>query len=51
MLGEGFHNNHHKYGARPNFGVKWFEFDPVYPFIWFFDKVGIVKLARQPAAI
>ncbi|CAN5310598.1 acyl-CoA desaturase [soil metagenome] len=47
MLGEGFHNNHHKYGARPNFGVKWFEIDPVYPFIWLFDKVGIVKLARQ----
>lgn len=51
MLGEGFHNNHHKFGARPNFGVKWFEFDPVYPFIWFFDKVGIVKLARQSAAV
>ncbi len=47
MLGEGFHNNHHKYGARPNFGVKWFEIDPVYPFIWAFDKLGIVKLVRQ----
>ncbi len=47
MLGEGFHNNHHKYGARPNFGVKWFEFDPVYPFIWAFDKLHIVKLAKQ----
>lgn len=47
MLGEGFHNNHHKYGGRPNFGVKWFEFDPVYPFIWVFDKLHIVKLAKQ----
>lgn len=47
MLGEGFHNNHHKYGARANFGVKWYEIDPVYPFIWVFDKLHIVKLAKQ----
>ena len=47
MLGEGFHNNHHKFGGRPNFGVKWFEFDPVYPFILLFDKVGVIKLKRK----
>lgn len=46
MLGEGLHNNHHKYGGRPNFGVKWYEFDPVYMAIWIFDKVGIIQLAR-----
>ncbi|NNM16454.1 MAG: acyl-CoA desaturase, partial [Bacteroidia bacterium] len=44
MMGEGYHNNHHKFGARPNFGVKWFELDPVYPVIWLFDKIGIIKL-------
>lgn len=48
MMGEGLHNNHHKFGARPNFGVKWFELDPVYPVIWLFDKVGIIKLKLQP---
>lgn len=46
MLGEGFHNNHHKHGSRPNFGFRWFEFDPVYPVIWLFDKIGIIKLVR-----
>ena len=47
MLGEGFHNNHHKFGGRPNFGVRWFEFDPVYPFILLFDKMNIIKLRRK----
>lgn len=48
MMGEGFHNNHHHYGARANFAVKWFEIDPVYPFIWIFNKMGIIKLQLQP---
>ncbi len=47
MLGEGFHNNHHKYGGRPNFGNKWWEFDPVYPFIWMFDKLNIIQLKHK----
>ncbi|MBT8195270.1 MAG: acyl-CoA desaturase [Bacteroidia bacterium] len=51
MMGEGYHNNHHKFGARPNFGVKWFELDPVYPVIWLFDKIGIIKLKLQPTLI
>lgn len=46
MLGEGFHNNHHKHGSRANFGSRWFEFDPVYPVIWLFDKMGIIQLVR-----
>lgn len=48
MLGEGLHNNHHKYGGRANFGVKWFEFDPVYYVIKFFNAVGIIRLRKQP---
>lgn len=47
MLGEGFHNNHHKYGGRPNFGNKWWEIDPVYPFIWMFDKLNIIQLKHK----
>ncbi len=49
MMGEGLHNNHHHFGARPNFGIKWFELDPAYPFIWLFDKIGIIQLKLQPA--
>ena len=47
MLGESYHNNHHKYKGRPNFGYRWFEFDPVYPFIWLYDKLGIIRLSRS----
>lgn len=44
MLGEGYHNNHHRFPAKPNFGFKWFELDPVYPFIKIFNFLGIIKL-------
>jgi stearoyl-CoA desaturase (Delta-9 desaturase) len=47
MMGEGYHNNHHKYGGRANFGFKWHEFDPTYPFILLFNAVGIVKLKKN----
>ncbi len=46
MWGEGFHNNHHKFGGRANFGVKWFEIDPMYPIIWCLDKLKVIKLRR-----
>lgn len=46
MLGESYHNNHHKFSSRPNFGVRWYEIDLAYPFIWLFNAVGIIKLAR-----
>ncbi len=51
MWGEGFHNNHHKYGGRANFAVKWFEFDPMYPIIWLLDKVKIIQLRRRKPEI
>ncbi len=48
MMGEGYHNNHHKYGGRPNFGIKWYELDPTYPLILLFDKLRIIRL--KPSA-
>src|SRR4030095_6016391 len=48
MLGESYHNNHHKFPARPNFGIKWYEFDPVYPFIRLFHWIGIIRLKAIP---
>ncbi len=43
MLGESYHNDHHKYPSAINFGVKWYEIDPVYYIILLFEKLGIVK--------
>ncbi|MBW3468133.1 acyl-CoA desaturase [Arthrospiribacter ruber] len=44
MLGELFQNNHHKLPNRPNFAVKWYEFDPTYPIVKMLHATGIIKL-------
>jgi len=49
MQGEGYHNNHHKFPSRPNFAVKWFEFDTVYPVILMLNALGFIKLSRVRA--
>lgn len=50
MLGEGYHNNHHKFPSRSNFAVKCGEFDPVYPVIALFHKLKIVRIVNNAAA-
>lgn len=50
MMGEGYHNNHHMYPARPNFGSKWFELDPAYPFILLMKWTGIVRMNTASAS-
>jgi stearoyl-CoA desaturase (delta-9 desaturase) len=48
MMGESYHNNHHKNGSRANFGgIRWHEIDPTYQVIRLLDKMKIIKLARQ----
>lgn len=44
MFGESYHNNHHKFGGRANFGKKWHEFDPAYPIILLLNFIGVIKL-------
>jgi stearoyl-CoA desaturase (Delta-9 desaturase) len=44
MMGESYHNNHHKLGGRANFGIKWHEFDPTYPVILFLNWLKVIKL-------
>lgn len=45
MLGEAYHNNHHKYPSRINFGgIRWHEMDPVYPVIRLLNFLGIIKI-------
>jgi len=46
MLGESYHNNHHKRPSSINFGFRWHEMDPVYPVILLFKKLGIVRLPK-----
>ncbi len=48
MMGESYHNNHHKYGNRANFGgVRWHEIDPTYLMIRLFNRLGIIQLAKE----
>ena len=50
MMGEGYHNNHHMYPSRPNFGNKWFELDPAYPFIVLMKWTVIIKMQGNPSS-
>lgn len=48
MMGESYHNNHHKHGSRANFGgVRWHEIDPTYLVIKILDKLKIVRIVKQ----
>ena len=47
MLGEGYHNNHHKFPSRSNFAIKKGEFDPVYPVVVLFNKLKIIRVNNQ----
>lgn len=51
MMGEGLHNNHHKFPSRANFGIKKNEFDPSFPLIYLLDKVGLIRLRRSYAHV
>jgi stearoyl-CoA desaturase (delta-9 desaturase) len=47
--GELFQNNHHGFGASPNFAVRRWEVDPTYVAMVVFDKLGMLKLKVDPA--
>lgn len=44
MMGEGYHNNHHKHATNANFGVKWYEVDMTFLIIKVLDTFGFIKL-------
>ena len=46
MLGESYHNNHHKHPSSINFGIRWHEFDPIYPIIRFLGWLHIIKIPK-----
>jgi stearoyl-CoA desaturase (Delta-9 desaturase) len=41
-LGEGWHNNHHRYQAATRQGFYWWEFDPTYYLLKTFSWLGII---------
>ena len=43
MMGEGYHNNHHKYPSRLNFAASKGEFDFCYPVILLLAKLRIIR--------
>ena len=48
MMGESYHNNHHKHGSRANFGgVRWHEIDPTYQVIRILNKLNVIQVARH----
>ncbi|HBK89330.1 MAG: acyl-CoA desaturase [Cyclobacteriaceae bacterium] len=48
MMGESYHNNHHKHGSRPNFGgFRWHEIDPTYQVIKVLNKLGVIDMVKQ----
>ena len=50
MMGEGYHNNHHKHGSRANFGgVRWHEIDVTYYIMILLDKMKLIQL--KPVAV
>lgn len=51
MLGESYHNNHHKHPSSINFGSRWHEIDPIYPVILLFKWLGIIQVAAPSYTI
>jgi stearoyl-CoA desaturase (delta-9 desaturase) len=52
MLGESYHNNHHKHPSAINFGVRGHEIDPVYPVILLLNKLGVIQIPKvAPVAV
>ena len=52
MLGESYHNNHHKFPSNINFGKRWHELDPIYPIIRALDWMKVIKIKKvAPVAV
>ena len=47
MMGEGYHNNHHKNATNANFGVKWHEIDFTFLIIKVLDAFGFISLKKN----
>lgn len=50
MLGESYHNNHHKHPSAINFGRRWHEIDPMYPVIKLLAWLRVIRLPNLAPA-
>lgn len=51
-LGEGWHNNHHRWPQSARQGFRWYEIDITYYLLWMLEKLGIIHdLNPLPAQI
>ncbi len=48
MLGEAYHNNHHKHPSAVNFGRRWYQVDPIYPILLILNRLRIIRINKQP---
>jgi stearoyl-CoA desaturase (delta-9 desaturase) len=52
MMGEGYHNNHHKHSSRANFGgVRWHEIDVTYLIMRFLNFIDIIQLKPSKVVV
>ena len=49
MMGEAYHNNHHKNANSANFGVKWHEIDATFIIMKLLHAVGVIQLKEISA--
>ncbi len=51
-LGEGWHNNHHRWPTSARQGFRWWEIDITFYLLWLMEKVGIIhNLKPIPKAV
>ena len=52
MMGEAYHNNHHKNPSSTNFGFRWHELDPTYGIIRIMNWLKIIRIHKiKPVAV
>jgi stearoyl-CoA desaturase (delta-9 desaturase) len=47
-MGEGWHNNHHRFAASARQGFFWWEIDATYYVLWALSRVGLIWDLRAP---
>jgi len=51
MMGEAYHNNHHKNPSGTNFGFRWYELDPTYLIIRFLNWIKIIRIHKSAVRV